>query len=227
MRDRMAFPPRYAGMEGLPLSTALSAMCFPRATRGWKDKMIIFDSKGDVSPALRGDGSSAVVVHGFEHLFPPRYAGMEVPRSPIRRTPYGFPRATRGWKGSIGISGDAVNVSPALRGDGRASEAAKRSSLAFPPRYAGMEESHSCSLSSGFRFPRATRGWKVRVLGSIDRHCVSPALRGDGRVTASKISATTKFPPRYAGMEVNRVGRIGFEFRFPRATRGWKDLRRV
>ena len=65
----------------------------------------------------------------------------------------------------------------------------------------------------------------MRVLGSIDRHCVSPALRGDGRVTASKISATTKFPPRYAGMEVNRVGRIGFEFRFPRATRGWKDKR--
>ena len=144
MRDRMAFPPRYAGMEGLPLSTALSAMCFPRATRGWKDKMIIFDSKGDVSPALRGDGSSAVVVHGFEHLFPPRYAGMEVPRSPIRRTPYGFPRATRGWKGSIGISGDAVNVSPALRGDGRASEAAKRSSLAFPPRYAGTEGDRLC-----------------------------------------------------------------------------------
>ena len=195
------FPPRYAGMEGGTGLVGRPRLGFPRATRGWKDKMIIFDSKGDVSPALRGDGSSAVVVHGFEHLFPPRYAGMEVPRSPIRRTPYGFPRATRGWKGSIGISGDAVNVSPALRGDGRASEAAKRSSLAFPPRYAGMEESHSCSLSSGFRFPRATRGRKATAFAEYLIALVSPALRGDGRCAYWVPSIVTVFPPRYAGME--------------------------
>ena len=165
MRDRMAFPPRYAGMEGASRAGSPPISGFPRATRGWKDKMIIFDSKGDVSPALRGDGS------------------------------------------------------PALPN--------KEDALWFPPRYAGMEESHSCSLSSGFRFPRATRGRKATAFAEYLIALVSPALRGDGRVTASKISATTKFPPRYAGMEVNRVGRIGFEFRFPRATRGWKDLRRV
>ena len=56
MRDRMAFPPRYAGMEGLPLSTALSAMCFPRATRGWKEPVAPVVLPYPVSHALRGDG---------------------------------------------------------------------------------------------------------------------------------------------------------------------------
>ena len=163
--------------------------------------MIIFDSKGDVSPALRGDGSSAVVVHGFEHLFPPRYAGMEVPRSPIRRTPYGFPRATRGWKGSIGISGDAVNVSPALRGDGRRPPLLNTSSLLFPPRYAGMEGARIGFHRSSLCFPRATRGWKGDSLQDKRNDKVSPALRGDGSEPCRTHRFRVSFPPRYAGME--------------------------
>ena len=51
-----------------------------------------------------------------------------------------FPRATRGWKDWFQDAGVDVWVSPALRGDGRRSQAAPMSVSLFPPRYAGMEE---------------------------------------------------------------------------------------
>ena len=52
----------------------------------------------------------------------------------------GFPRATRGWKGEPAFEAEVTHVSPALRGDGRASGATASTERGFPPRYAGMEE---------------------------------------------------------------------------------------
>ena len=53
----------------------------------------------------------------------------------------------------------------------------------FPPRYAGMEglTARTPCLTSGF--PRATRGWKTVTDSTTEVVTVSPALRGDGRVS--------------------------------------------
>ena len=71
--------------------------------------------------------------------FPPRYAGMEESISASIKNAGSFPRATRGWKGEPAFEAEVTHVSPALRGDGRASGATASTERGFPPRYAGME----------------------------------------------------------------------------------------
>ena len=71
------FPPRYAGMEGVPRRGQRYCQRFPRATRGWKDGWNVIWSRYFVSPALRGDGRLIHLVVRHRRRFPPRYAGME------------------------------------------------------------------------------------------------------------------------------------------------------
>ena len=74
----------------------------------------------------------------------------------------------------------------------------------FPPRYAGMEgKGGPIDIRPG-GFPRATRGWKVGSIGCRVPVPVSPALRGDGRISSTRQLDAIVFPPRYAGMEGHR-----------------------
>ena len=113
--------------------------------------------------------------------FPPRYAGMEGKMRTHGKPLVCFPRATRGWKVAQGLLGVCVEVSPALRGDGRATSCGDLDVTPFPPRYAGMEGLASFYGWRGMRFPRATRGWKGEDYAELLQVSVSPALRGDGR----------------------------------------------
>ena len=92
----------------------------------------------------------------------------------------------------------------------------------FPPRYAGMEGKVTLRPSSILSFPRATRGWKGAPSSDRVDNDVSPALRGDGRLTSFNSPVGNVFPPRYAGMEVNEMEGMSSTVSFPRATRGWK-----
>ena len=158
--DRCLFPPRYAGMEGQPLSEPAAGWCFPRATRGWKRHRLYGGQGRGVSPALRGDGRPRRTGHRVPFWFPPRYAGMEGVTRCRRPRSHCFPRATRGWKGNRRPPRSPLRVSPALRGDGRPGIPAASAAMAFPPRYAGMEGARARGVRRILRFPRATRGWK-------------------------------------------------------------------
>ena len=175
------FPPRYAGMEGEHLLTRASDLGFPRATRGWKEKARALGLKDAVSPALRGDGRTDRAYPLSYVWFPPRYAGMEDSNRQHDRSGHRFPRATRGWKGEPAFEAEVTHVSPALRGDGRASGATASTERGFPPRYAGMEGLPLSTALSAMCFPRATRGWKEPVAPVVLPYPVSHALRGDGR----------------------------------------------
>ena len=127
--------------------------------------------------------------------FPPRYAGMEGKMRTHGKPLVCFPRATRGWKVAQGLLGVCVEVSPALRGDGRISEFLRMARHAFPPRYAGMEGRGLRRTFAGQCFPRATRGWKVVSV------VYTPLLRG-WRCGWSLIWIVQVVPPRIAGMVV-------------------------
>ena len=71
-------------------------------------------------------------------------------------------------------------------------------------------------------FPRATRGWKGTGSVLATSFGVSPALRGDGRLSRTDLRRPRLFPPRYAGMEESISASIKNAGSFPRATRGWK-----
>ena len=92
----------------------------------------------------------------------------------------------------------------------------------FPPRYAGMEVNRVGRIGFEFRFPRATRGWKDKRFIKRQIRYVSPALRGDGRISGESDPYSLMFPPRYAGMEGLVPRRRSRRMGFPRATRGWK-----
>ena len=180
------FPPRYAGMEGISNGAPGRGEGFPRATRGWKTKGRACLRGHGVSPALRGDGRRLPGPCGLDILFPPRYAGMEGQEVASWLAKPRFPRATRGWKNDGLTLICPSDVSPALRGDGRAKSLPAGAGRWFPPRYAGMEADTSPGEKGKTSFPRATRGWK-------------------GRAQVPKGLHLTMFPPRYAGMEVNMV----------------------
>ena len=73
-------------------------------------------------------------------------------------------------------------------------------------------------------FPRATRGWKGNHVRAVNGRCVSPALRGDGRINGANAAPVSPFPPRYAGMEETKATPMRTLCCFPRATRGWKGM---
>ena len=98
----------------------------------------------------------------------------------------------------------AHRVSPALRGDGREDPRRDSRQPAFPPRYAGMEGYHAHRRDGWPSFPRATRGWKGVWVAATATAIVSPALRGDGRISSTRQLDAIVFPPRYAGMEGHR-----------------------
>ena len=175
------FPPRYAGMEGDWGDVCPQIGGFPRATRGWKDLARARSQAAVVSPALRGDGRGTGLSDFSHRMFPPRYAGMEDHAAQHHASVGRFPRATRGWKGTAAADCRPPVVSPALRGDGRASPPAPGLLSVFPPRYAGMEGRRSSGRATTMGFPRATRGWKQIPLPERKAKPVSPALRGDGR----------------------------------------------
>ena len=197
-------------------------MCFPRATRGWKAGWMSMSFAVLVSPALRGDGRQQQRYRHPARGFPPRYAGMEGISNGAPGRGEGFPRATRGWKTKGRACLRGHGVSPALRGDGRRLPGPCGLDILFPPRYAGMEGQEVASWLAKPRFPRATRGWKNDGLTLICPSDVSPALRGDGRAKSLPAGAGRWFPPRYAGMEGERMEAKGLSVGFPRATRGWK-----
>ena len=147
---------------------------------------------------------------------------MEGPPCAKRTWLSSFPRATRGWKIDRQVLGVSRKVSPALRGDGRKDADPREAARLFPPRYAGMEGSPRSSRCVCRGFPRATRGWKGNVLWRLGCYSVSPALRGDGRISEFLRMARHAFPPRYAGMEGRGLRRTFAGQCFPRATRGWK-----
>ena len=150
---------------------------------------------------------------------------MEDFKGRVRTPGCGFPRATRGWKRAIIASKGTAPVSPALRGDGSGPKETCRSHERFPPRYAGMEGGRPRKPLRTYSFPRATRGWKNQAFDRPADVRVSPALRGDGRPGRRCRSRLAAFPPRYAGMEGDRTAKRYSMSRFPRATRGWKDVR--
>ena len=189
-------------MEGSAIRAGSACASFPRVARGWKEARNTGPPAGCVSPALRGDGRLQVGrgevpggvpprYAGMEgvnrayrvrrYRFPPRYAGMEGKQWRQIMTSRCFPRATRGWKGVTCDACPDLQVSPALRGDGRDIDPRSAPTSLFPPRYAGMEGESNTSAADLGCFPRATRGWKVDVDWVMGPILVSPALRGDER----------------------------------------------
>ena len=175
--------------------------------------MVCSSSTPSVSPPTRGwtfsSGLISAILGGF-----PAHAGMDRHTRSLSRSACGFPRPRGDGPATQAARRVGYAVSPPTRGWTRYSGCSPRRVRGFPA-HAGMDQAQPATAPLLVRFPRPRGDGPEHSGGAVGHLRVSPPTRGWTALLLSRPDVIGGFPA-HAGMDQQQRHRAPSDQRFPR-----------